>query len=208
MFSVNDWLDGILLGAFFFGLVFSVAALLLGFADLSLGGAHIGHGDHGGGHDGPSTLNIGVILAFITWFGGIAYLLRDGLGLFAPISVLLGLGAGVVGGYLVRRLFIYARSQETILNPEDYRLPGVIAKVTSSIREGGTGEVMYVQQSVRQVSAARADKGVAIPRGTEVVILRRDKGVVYVDLWENLVDSADIPTEHAPLAAQPSELKA
>jgi hypothetical protein len=207
VFSVNDWLDGVLLGAFFFGLLFSVASLLLGFADLSIGGAHVGHGDHGG-HDGPSTLNFGVILAFITWFGGIAYLLRDGLNLFAPISILLGIGAGFVGGYLVRRLFLYARSQETVLNPDDYRLPGVIAKVTSSIREGGTGEVMYVQQGVRQVSAARAEKGVAVPRGVEVVILRRDKGVVYVDLWENLVDPTDPPGESAPFAAQPSELKA
>lgn len=207
MFSVNDWLDGILLGAFFFGLVFSVAALLLGFADLSIGGAHIGHGDHGG-HDGPSTLNIGVILAFITWFGGIAYLLRDGLDLFAPIALVIGIGAGFLGGYLVRRLFLYARSQETIMNPADYRLPGVIARVTSSIRESGTGEVTYVQMGVRQVSAARSDKGVAISKGAEVVILRRDKGVVYVDLWENLVDRPDSSRDPGPILAQPTEIKA
>ncbi len=207
MFSVNDWLDGILLGAFFFGLVFSVAALLLGFADLSLGGAHIGHGDHGG-HDGPSTLNIGVILAFITWFGGIAYLLRDGLNLFAPLSVLVGLAFGVLGGYLMRRLFLYARSQETIMNPDDYRLPGVIARVTSSIRESGTGEVMYVQMGIRQVAAARAEKRVAIPKGTEVVILRRDKGIVYVDLWDNLVDRPDSSRDPGTILVQPTEIKA
>jgi hypothetical protein len=207
VFSVNDWLDGLLLGAFFFGLVFSVAALLLGFADLSFGGTHVGHGDHGG-HDGPSTLNFGVILAFITWFGGVAYLLRDGLDLFAPIALVLGLGAGFVGGYLVRRLFLYARSQETIMNPENYRLPGVIARVTSSIRENGTGEVMYEQMGVRQVSAARSDDGIAIPKGTEVVILRRDKGVVYVDLWENLVDRPDSSRDPGPKLAQPTEIKA
>jgi hypothetical protein len=207
VFSVNDWLDGILLGAFFFGLVFSVAALLLGFADLSFGGAHIGHGDHGG-HDGPSTLNIGVILAFITWFGGIAYLLRDGLDLFAPIALVIGIAAGFFSGFIVRRLFLYARSQETIMNPEDYRLPGVIARVTSSIRENGTGEVMYVQMGVRQVSAARANDGSAIPKGTEVVILRRDRGIVYVDLWENLVDRPDSSRDPGQALAQPTEIKA
>lgn len=207
MFSVNDWLDALLLGAFFFGLVFSVAVLLLGIADLGFDSSHIGHGDHGG-HDGPSTLNIGVILAFITWFGGIAYLLRDGLDLFAPIALLVGIGAGFAGGYFVRRLFLYARSQETIMNPDDYRLPGVIARVTSSIRENGTGEVMYVQMGVRQVSAARSDKGIAIPKGTEVVILRRDKGVVYVDLWENLVDRPDSSRDPGPMVAQPTEIKA
>jgi hypothetical protein len=207
VFSVNDWLDGILLGAFFFGLLFSVAALLLGVADLGFGSAHIGHGDHGG-HDGPSTLNFGVILAFITWFGGVAYLLRDGLDLFAPIALLIGIGAGFAGGYLVRRLFLYARSQETIMNPDDYRLPGVIARVTSSIREGGTGEVMYVQMGVRQVAAARAEQGVAIPKGAEVVILRRDKGVVYVELWENLVDRPDSSRDPGPKLAQPREINA
>ena len=63
--------------------------------------------------------------------------------------------------------------------------------MTSSIRENGTGEVVYVQQGVRQVSAARSVEGVAIPRGAEVVVLRAEKGIVYVDLWDNLIERTE-----------------
>ena len=75
------------------------------------------------------------------------------------------------------------------MRPEDYRLPGQIAHVTSSIREGGTGEVVYIQGGVRQVSAARSANGTPIARGVEVVILRNEKGIVYVDIWDQLVGS-------------------
>ena len=75
------------------------------------------------------------------------------------------------------------------MRPEDYRLPGQIARVTSSIREGGTGEVVYIQGGVRQVAAARSANGTPIARGVEVVILRNEKGIVYVDVWDQLVGS-------------------
>jgi hypothetical protein len=73
------------------------------------------------------------------------------------------------------------------MRAEDYRLPGQIARVTSSIREGGTGEIVYVQQGRRQVAAARSERSVPIAQGTEVVILRVDKGISYVELWDQLI---------------------
>ncbi len=192
MFSINDGVDALLLGMFFFGLLFTLGSLLLGVADLGFGHVHgdVGHGDHGG-HDGPSAINLAVILAFITWFGGVAYLARNGAGIPLLISLLIGLAGGVLGGMAIFRLLRLVRSKETVLRAEDYRLPGVIARVTSSIRENGTGEVVYVQQGVRQVSAARAVEGVAIPRGAEVVILRAEKGIVYVDLWDTLIEAKE-----------------
>jgi membrane protein implicated in regulation of membrane protease activity len=183
---------------FFFGLLFTLGTLLLGVADLGFGGGHgaghgVGHGDHGG-HETSSALNMGVILAFVTWFGGIAYLARNGLSIPLLISLLIGVAGGILGGMAIYRLLRLVRSKETVLRSEDYRLPGVIARVTSSIRESGTGEVVYVQQGVRQVAAARSANGTAIPRGAEVVILRSEKGIVYVDLWDNLV----VRTEREP----------
>jgi hypothetical protein len=192
VFSINDGVDALLLGVFFFGLLFTLGTLLLGVADLGFGHGHgdVGHGDHGG-HDGPGAINIGVILAFVTWFGGVAYLARNGASIPLLLSLLIGLAGGVLGGMAIYRLLRLVRSKETVLRAEDYRLPGVIARVTSSIRENGTGEVVYVQQGVRQVAAARSVEGVAIPRGAEVVILRAEKGIVYVDLWDNLIEAKE-----------------
>lgn len=73
------------------------------------------------------------------------------------------------------------------LDPAHYRLPGTIAIVSSAIRSGGTGEIVYEQAGVRQVSAARAADGAAIPRGSEVVILRCERGVAFVEPWSVFV---------------------
>jgi len=181
MLTINDIWDAIFLGCFFFGLLFALATLLVGGLDI---GIH-GHGDGGGhGHDvgGLVPINVGTVLAFIAWFGGVAYLARDGLGWPALVSAIVGLvggaiGAAAIGWFLVRVI----RPNDRPLDPEDFRLPGTIARVSSSIREGGTGEVIYEQAGVRQVAAARSDDGRAIGRGSEVVVLRSDRGVVLVE---------------------------
>jgi membrane protein implicated in regulation of membrane protease activity len=167
-------------------------SLAMGVADLGWG-----HADHG--HDGPGPLNLAVLLAFITWFGGIAYLLRTGLDVAAFFAIVVGIAGGVFGGILIYRLMKLMRSHETIKRAEDYRMPGVIARVTSSIREGGTGEVVYEQAGVRHVAAARASSGRAIPRGTEVVVMNMDRGIVYVELWDELMQSREERKIAAPL---------
>jgi hypothetical protein len=91
------------------------------------------------------------------------------------------------------------------MNPHDYELPGTLARVTSSIREGGTGEIVYEQAGYRQVSAARALDGTAIPHGTEVVIMQVRAGIAYVQPWSQLLDE---PDEVAELARMEQQLNA
>ncbi len=201
--QVNDALDAFLLGAFFFGLVMSGLAVVLGVADASFDHfGHIGHAHpHQAGHGGADLvqpLNIATILAFITWFGGVSYLLRNSAGLWGILSLVVGIVAGLFAGYTVFRLLRKLQSGERVLSPEDTRIEGVIGRVSSSIREGGTGEVIYEQRGIRQVSAARAQSGGAISRGAEVVILRRDHGVALVEPWESFLGE-----RHADLAGDP-----
>ena len=195
MFPVNDALDAILLGTFFFGLLFTVGSLLLGVADLDFGhDSDVGHGadagiDHGGWHV-SGLFNVSSLLAFVTWFGGVGYIARNGFGVWAPVAVIVGLlgglaGAAVISWFLIRVL----RNNSRELDPRDWEQVGVIARVTSSIRPSGFGEVVYEQQGVRQVSAARADGDRAIPRDTEVVIMRVERGVAYVQPFEELLDT-------------------
>lgn len=217
MFVVNDLLDAILLGCFFFGLIFSGLSLFLGVTDIGIGhqgsahaghGGHFGHHGHGGGHDAHqghasedvmSPISAGTILGFVTWFGGVAYLARNGLDAIAPISLVLGALAGFAGGWVIYWLLRKVHQQQAglLLAVDDY-MPGTIARVTSSIRAGGTGEVVYEQRGVRQVSAARCPAGDAIPRGTQVVILRRNAGVAEVEPWSTFVGDGfdEIETGH------------
>jgi hypothetical protein len=213
--QVNDALDAVLLGAFFFGLIVTGLAFALGVADLSVGHfgdiGHVGPHGHLPGHghtaargatrgarsDLIQPFNIGTIMAFVTWFGGVSYLVRNGLGWWAIVALPIGLLAGLFAGYFVFLILRALQSGERVLLAEDYRIEGVIGHLSSSIREGGTGEVIYEQRGVRQVSAAKSATGLPIGRGAEVVIVRREHGVAYVEPWESFLGD-----RHADLAVE------
>jgi membrane protein implicated in regulation of membrane protease activity len=180
--AINDTFDAILLGMFLFGLIFTIGSFLLGVIDMGWDASH-----HGSDHFGHSVLNLGVILTFVTWLGGVGYLARNSFDVALGISLVLGVVAAVAAAYGIFRMLAFVRVRENVMRAEDYRLPGQIARVTSSIREGGTGEIVYVQQGRRQVAAARSERSVPIAQGTEVVILRVDKGISYVELWDQLI---------------------
>jgi hypothetical protein len=60
-------------------------------------------------------------------------------------------------------------------------MEGVVGRVSDEIRPGGgTGEILFSQLDARRSAAARSETGEAIPRGTEVVVLRYVRGIAYV----------------------------
>ena len=134
-----------------------------------------------------SPFNFVTFTAFLAWFGGTGYLLTRfstvwvGLGLL--FSVLSGLvGGGIIFLFLSRVLM----SDEENMDPADYEMVGVLGRVSSSIREDGTGEIVYSQVGTRRVCGARSEKGGAIAKGTEVVVSRYEKGIAYVERWEEM----------------------
>lgn len=157
---------------------------------LHLGHAHAGHlhTRAAAGHDtGISPINGFTLMAFLCWFGGTGYLLCRftgvlGLSVFA-IAVLSGFaGAAIIFWFLVRVLL----PRERVLTPEDTEITGVLARVSSPIREGGTGEIAYSQGGAHRAAAARSDAGVPIARDVEVVVLRYERGIAYVRAWSEL----------------------
>ncbi len=77
------------------------------------------------------------------------------------------------------------------MDPADYEMVGVLGKLSVSIREGGTGELIYSQGGTRRVCGARSEDGSAIAKGTEVVVTRYDKGLAYVRLWSEMSGEED-----------------
>jgi hypothetical protein len=65
-------------------------------------------------------------------------------------------------------------------------MPGTLGRVTVTIPEHGTGEIVYTQAGTRKTVAARAADGAGIPKGTEVVVLRYERGIVYARPWEHV----------------------
>jgi membrane protein implicated in regulation of membrane protease activity len=175
-----------------------------------VGGAHapVAHGPAQGGAGHPATgtvngqrlttetqispFNFVTLTAFLAWFGGIGYLLSR----FSKMWFAMGLGIAVmsgIGGASVVYLFIrkVLTSTEENMDPADYEMVGVLGRVASSIREGGTGEIIYSQAGTRRVCGARADGGQAIAKGDEVVVTRYEKGIAYVRRWEEMAEEGD-----------------
>lgn len=157
MLVVDDALDAVLLGCFLFGLVFSAVSLFFGAGGITADGA--GGADAGSDGDGWTPINVSALLAFLCWFGGVGYLGRRAAEWPWPLSVGVGAAGGLVGAavvaWVLRKVVL---PNDRALDPADFELPGTIARVTSSIRPGGTGEVVYEQAGVRQVSAARRER--------------------------------------------------
>jgi hypothetical protein len=46
--------------------------------------------------------------------------------------------------------------------------------------------LIYSQDGTRKVSGARSEDGIAIAKGTEVVVTRYERGIAYVRPWDEL----------------------
>lgn len=194
MFPVNDFLDAILVGAFLFGILFTMGSLILGVGDL-----HADGGTHGDGWF-HGVLNVSSFLAFLTWFGGVSYLFRNGAEWNAALSLLAGTIGGLAGAAIISWfLRTILRSEAGTLDPKDFNRVGVMARVTSGIRSGGIGEIVFEQSGSRMVTSARSELPLMIPKGTEVVILRVERGVAIVapfdDLLANRGDSRTVDVQ-------------
>jgi hypothetical protein len=63
---------------------------------------------------------------------------------------------------------------------------GVLGRTSLPIRESGTGEIIYSQAGTRRTCGARSENGAAIEKGAEIVVTRYEKGIAYVQLWEEM----------------------
>jgi membrane protein implicated in regulation of membrane protease activity len=157
-------------------------------ADVHLGGHH-SNGDSAVDALGP--LNMPTIMAFITWFGGAGYIFSRALPFGGAALVLMALASGLFGGtimfLLLSRLLWPMMSKP--LSRADFSLPGTAARVVSPIREGGTGEIVYNKAHTRFTAGARSVADAAISQGTEVVIMRYERGIAYVQPVHEILDA-------------------
>jgi len=145
---------------------------------------HVPHGHHG---DSSSPMNLTVLLMFVTWFGGAGYVMTHSRSAAAGLAFMVATVVGFAGGglmYLFMGRVLIAN--EHPLREEDFEMAGILGRVSSTIRETGTGEVIYTQQGTRRSCGARSEDGRAIERGTEVIVMHYDKGIAYVRRFDDL----------------------
>jgi hypothetical protein len=182
---------------FVLGFVLSLLAAFAGLGRVHFGHLHFGHAHprihaHAKVGGQMSALNGFTLPAFLCWFGGAGYLLHQYSSLVAPLVMLLAVMSGLFGAsVLYVALFRFLLPHERVLSAEETRMDGVVARVSDEIRAGGIGEILFSQTGARRGAPARSETGAAIPRGTEVVVLRYARGVAYVSPLGELMAEAD-----------------
>jgi membrane protein implicated in regulation of membrane protease activity len=185
-----NW-ESFYLTCFLAGLMLTLVSFVFGAhlhvpVHIHLHGFHLPHVSGQAG-DGISPFNLTSIVMFVTWFGATGYLFTHYRAGAAGLALLSAVAVGLVGGALmylfVARVLV---AHESPLTDADFDMTGVLGRLSNPIREGGTGELIYSQEGTRRSCGARSEDGGAIARGTEVVVMRFEKGIAYVRRWDEM----------------------
>jgi membrane protein implicated in regulation of membrane protease activity len=149
-------------------------------------GGHVASGHAGQSADMP-FFNFATITAFLAWFGGTGYLLTRYSALAVTLIMLIAIVVGLVGAAFIFWFVVkFLMKHDRELDPADYERVGVLGRIVSPIREGGTGEILFSQEGTRQTCGARSESGEALPKGTEIIVTRYEHGIAYVRKWDEL----------------------
>jgi membrane protein implicated in regulation of membrane protease activity len=199
---------------FTLGLSLTVLSALGVFTHLHFGHMHLhmGHA-HGHVHAGQmrgagvkssvSPVNGFTLAAFLCWFGGCGYLLAKSgdftVMVVLGIATLTGLAGGAILFWFLVKVLLPHEHELTAAETETV---GMLGRVTGAMRENGTGEIQFSQGGARRFAAARSEGGVALARGTEVVVMRYEQGIAYVRRWDELSGEGEDDSDRS--AARPN----
>jgi membrane protein implicated in regulation of membrane protease activity len=187
------------LGCFVVGFVLSALSFALSAVHLHfhvhVPFAHHLHGPHGhasqGGRGGVSPFNFATMMAFLAWFGGTGYLLTSEFRWLAIPALTMATLAGSLGAFVVFWVMAHVLwSPEESMQSADYQMVGVFGRIGQSVRDGGTGELIYSHGGTRHSCGARSADGRPIENGAEVVVTAYDRGIAQVRRWDDLADDA------------------
>ena len=138
-------------------------------------------------------VNFGTTTAFLAWFGATGYLLTQYSLLAGVLVLVIAVVVGTIGGAIIFWfVFKLLLTHDRQLDPADYDRVGVIGRIVSPIRAGGTGEIIFSQAGTRHTCGARSESGEALARGAEVIVTRYEHGIAYVRRWEEMAGSENI----------------
>ena len=188
-----NW-PAIFLGCFVVGFVLSVLSFAFGIIDAHVHfpwetHVHVGV-DHAGHAHGVGPINFATLTAFVAWFGGAGYLLTTQFRWLTVPALVAAVPIGFAGAAIV--FFLMAKvlwSPHENMMTADYEMVGVLGRLTQPIREGGIGELVYTQGGTRKSCGARGADGVAIEKGSEVVVTGYERGIASVKRWTDLAES-------------------
>jgi membrane protein implicated in regulation of membrane protease activity len=126
-----------------------------------------------------SWVNPLTIAAAALWFGGAGLIVEGALpGAMLVVPLVIAVAAALLGAALVRALMAALVRSST--PPLHDGADGALGVINAPIRLDAAGEVVYTLEGLRRSAPARSVDGQPMPRGTNVVILRRERGIALV----------------------------
>jgi membrane protein implicated in regulation of membrane protease activity len=171
-------------------------------------GGHVPHGASGAAAGGSANVpwwNAFSMMIFLCWFGAAGYLLTRYGSFLALVVLVLSAICGLAGGALV---FLFLTRvllpHERELTADETEVIGAVGHVSSAIRAGGTGEIVYEQLGARCSAPARSENGEAIQKQEEVYVVRYERGIAYVRRWEDVgSDQLSVAGDQLPAKSRP-----
>ncbi len=173
-----------------FYLICFVTGFVLSFISFAGQGMHF-HVHRGPVHarGGGGRFNFMTLTAFLAWFGGAGYLLLRYTSFWVWMAFGLAMLAGLAGAAVIFWTLGGLLARERQLNDDDYRMVGVLGRVSSTTLPNGVGEMIFSQEGSRRAAAIRAEDSQHLERGTEVIVTRFEKGIAYVRRWDDAISS-------------------
>ncbi|MDF9848130.1 hypothetical protein [Paenibacillus sp. PastM-2] len=154
------------------------------------GGFH-GHGLAGhlhagaGGTGGHGFVPLLPLIVFVTVWGGTGYVLVRFSGLTLPSAILICTVIALLPGCLLYVVLVRMMTRyDSSMNESDYELAGQLGYISIAAEDGTTGEMKYVLHGTMRSIGVRAETGQQLAKGDRVIILKVDKGMAEVTLFE------------------------
>ena len=132
------------------------------------------------------------LMIFLCWFGAAGYLLTRHGSFIASIVLVFSALCGVAGGAIV---FLFMAKvllpHERELTADETDVVGAVGRLSATIRDGGTGEMIYEQLGATRSTPACSEDGDAIQKQEEVFVIRYERGIAYVRRWEDVAGNGE-----------------
>ena len=161
---------------------------------LLLSGGFHGHGFSGQMHVGGDAGGAGFVpilplMVFVTAWGGTGYILTRFSGMYILAVVLTStLIALLLSCLIYVGLARVMRRYDNSMNEMDYEQAGQLGYISIPAEAGAIGEMKYVLDGTTRSIGVRAETGQHFAKGDRVVILRVDRGMAVVTLFEREIE--------------------
>jgi hypothetical protein len=167
-----------------------IVCFWVGLLLLLSGGLH-GHGLaghlHAGGGDagGPGFIPILPLMVFVTVWGGAGYVLTRFSVMSMLAVVLICTAVALLLGCLIYAVLARLMTRyDSSMNEMDYDPTGQLGYISIPAADGAVGEMKYVLHGTMRSIGVRPAIGQQLAKGDRVIILKVDKGIAAVTLFE------------------------